>query len=182
MTDPMELPWRRLGDKAQLWEPMIVLKPEKISIGRSVRIDGFVKLEGGRGVTISDWVHIASFAHINIGGGRVTLGEGCAVTSGAKILGGSNHKSGLAMSVAAPAAWQCIKRSFVVLEPLSFVGSNAVVLPGVVIGEGAVLGAGAVATKNIPAWEIWAGVPAVKIGEREKGDLYERWKRGEPLT
>ncbi len=50
-----------------------------------------------------------------------------------------------------------------------WLGVNVVVLKGVTIGDGAVVGAGAVVTKSIPAYEIWAGVPARKIGERPAG-------------
>ncbi len=40
------------------------------------------------------------------------------------------------------------------------------ILAGVRIGRGAVVGAGAVVTKDVPAYEVHAGVPARKIGER----------------
>jgi UDP-2-acetamido-3-amino-2,3-dideoxy-glucuronate N-acetyltransferase len=39
-------------------------------------------------------------------------------------------------------------------------GAACTVLPGVVIGEGALIGAGSVVTKDVPAGETWAGVPA----------------------
>ncbi|MCK5343077.1 MAG: N-acetyltransferase [Candidatus Heimdallarchaeota archaeon] len=42
--------------------------------------------------------------------------------------------------------------------------SNAIVLPGVTIGEEAVIGAGAVVTKDVPAREIHFGFPAQKRG------------------
>jgi acetyltransferase-like isoleucine patch superfamily enzyme len=45
-------------------------------------------------------------------------------------------------------------------------GCNVAVLKGVAIGSSPVVGAGAVVTKSIPAGEIWAGVPARKMGER----------------
>lgn len=45
-------------------------------------------------------------------------------------------------------------------------GAGCTILPGARIATGAVLGAGAVVTKPIPEYEIWAGVPARKIGER----------------
>lgn len=45
-----------------------------------------------------------------------------------------------------------------------------IILPGVVIGEGAVIAAGSVVTKNIKEYSIVAGVPAKVI--REKIDIY----------
>lgn len=42
----------------------------------------------------------------------------------------------------------------------AWLGVGAVILRGVSIGEGAVIGAGAVVVKDVPAAEIWAGVPA----------------------
>ena len=40
------------------------------------------------------------------------------------------------------------------------IGSNATILAGVTIGENALVGAGAVVTKDVPAGETVAGVPA----------------------
>jgi acetyltransferase-like isoleucine patch superfamily enzyme len=52
------------------------------------------------------------------------------------------------------------------IEDGVWIGANVVVLDGVKIGLGAIIGAGAVVTKSVPSLEIWAGVPAKKIGER----------------
>jgi acetyltransferase-like isoleucine patch superfamily enzyme len=41
------------------------------------------------------------------------------------------------------------------------IGAGSTVLPGVIIGENAMVGAGSVVTKDIPAGEVWAGVPAL---------------------
>jgi len=40
------------------------------------------------------------------------------------------------------------------------VGANAVLLPGIVVGEDAVVGAGAVAVRDVPAYKVVVGVPA----------------------
>jgi len=40
------------------------------------------------------------------------------------------------------------------------IGTGALVMPGVTVGEGAVVGAGAVVTKDIPAWSLAVGCPA----------------------
>ena len=50
------------------------------------------------------------------------------------------------------------------------IGSGAVILCGVTIGENALVGAGAVVTRDIPAGEVWVGNPARflrKVSDRE---------------
>ncbi len=45
------------------------------------------------------------------------------------------------------------------------IGTGALVMPGVTIGEGAVIGAGALVTKDVPEWSLAIGTPA-KIVKR----------------
>lgn len=47
-----------------------------------------------------------------------------------------------------------------------WIAAGAQVLRGVKVGDGAVLGGGTIVTKDVPPYEIWAGVPARKIGQR----------------
>lgn len=47
-----------------------------------------------------------------------------------------------------------------------WIGAHSVLMPNVTVGSGAVIGAGAIINRDIPEFEIWAGVPARKIGER----------------
>ena len=55
-----------------------------------------------------------------------------------------------------------------------WIGSNVSILRGVTIGDGAVIGAGAVVTHDIAPYEIWAGVPAKRIGQRFDDVVVER--------
>ena len=46
------------------------------------------------------------------------------------------------------------------IEDNVFIGAKTIITKPVTIGQGAVIGAGSVVTKDIPPYEIWAGVPA----------------------
>lgn len=53
-----------------------------------------------------------------------------------------------------------MKVSKVVIGDYVWLGANVVILPGVSVGDRAIIGANAVVTTDIPANEIWGGVPA----------------------
>lgn len=54
----------------------------------------------------------------------------------------------------------------------AWLGARAMVLPGVCIGEGGVLAAASTATRDIPAYRIYAGSPARDIGGRTEALSY----------
>ena len=164
-------PFKSFGSGVLLYEPLVILRPEMIEIGDEVRIDAFCKLEGGRGLIIGPWVHIASFAHIGIGGGQVELGAESAVASGGKILSGSADPAWPSMSAAARPTRQSATKMLTSIGPRAVVCTNAVVLPGCHLGEGAILAAGGVATCPIPAGEVWGGAPARKLRDRCHGHV-----------
>lgn len=51
----------------------------------------------------------------------------------------------------------------VVIKRGAFIGMNSVILPGVMIGEGAIIAAGSVVSKDVPPYKIFGGVPAKEI-------------------
>jgi len=53
----------------------------------------------------------------------------------------------------------------VIIKNDAWIGCMSIILPGVVIGEGAVVGAGSVVTKDVPPYTIVAGNPAKIIRE-----------------
>jgi galactoside O-acetyltransferase len=56
----------------------------------------------------------------------------------------------------------------VTLERHVIVGANAVILPGVTIGEGSAVGALSLVNTSLPPWGIYAGTPARKINDRSR--------------
>lgn len=59
------------------------------------------------------------------------------------------------------------------VEDKVFIGVHAIILPGIQVSEGAVIAAGAVVTSDVPAYSIYAGVPARSIGERRRDLCYQ---------
>lgn len=55
-----------------------------------------------------------------------------------------------------------------------FIFSNALVMPGVTIGEGTIVLTGSVVTKDVHPWSIVGGNPAKKIRERNRDIDYKQ--------
>jgi putative colanic acid biosynthesis acetyltransferase WcaF len=89
----------------------------------------------------------------------VTLGSHAILSQDAYVCGATHDYDDAGFPLIAYAmnigayAWVCARAS---------------VAPGVNVGEGAVLGLGSVATRNLDAWGVYAGVPAVKVKERQR--------------
>jgi acetyltransferase-like isoleucine patch superfamily enzyme len=143
-----------------IYEPVLILKPENVWIHDTARIDSFVKIEGGLGVEIGPGVHISSFAHVNVGGGKVTVGSNTALASHSIVFGGTNEPEGVSMSSAAPPEMQRIARKHTIIGSNVMIGAGAIVMPGVTVGDFAVVGAGAVVTKDVPSHIVVVGNPA----------------------
>lgn len=156
--------FKSAGKDVQIFENALILKPEMIELADGVRIDDYTKIEGGTGLRIGKFVHIASFVGI-LGGGSADIGVYCAIAQGGRLVTGTEQPDAV-MSASAALELRNTNRGHITMEPHSFIGVNAVVMPDITIGEGAVVGAGAVVIKSVAPWEIVAGVPARKIGER----------------
>ncbi|WP_339725374.1 acyltransferase [Maribacter stanieri] len=62
------------------------------------------------------------------------------------------------------------------IEDYVWVGTRATILPGVTLAKGCVVATGSVVTKDVAPFTIVGGVPAKKIGERNKDlDYHCKW-------
>lgn len=66
--------------------------------------------------------------------------------------------------------WNVVESKSIKICSNAWIGMNCTILKGVTIGEGAIVAAGSVVTKDVPAWTVVGGNPAVVIKHLE-GDL-----------
>jgi acetyltransferase-like isoleucine patch superfamily enzyme len=61
----------------------------------------------------------------------------------------------------------------VYIEDYAWIGSRAIIMPGVTIGKGAVIAAGAVVSRHVEPYAVMAGIPAKKISTRPTDLTYQ---------
>lgn len=128
--------------------------------GKGTSIQFPVRLEGPGYISIGDNVSINAFVHM-WGHGGITIGNDCLIASHVSINSVTHDNS-------ANLYRGTIIEKEVVIGNNVWIGSHAVILPGIVIGENAIIAAGAVVTKNVEANTTVAGVPA-KIIKQPNG-------------
>ena len=167
------LPLRACGEDVQIYPRAHVVSPETISIGDSVIIDDFVFLVGGVETRIGSFVHLASFSSY-LGRGSLVIEDFVSVSSGARIYTGIDDFSGESLvGPGVPEPWRQPARTFARIGKFAVVGANAVVFPGVTLGEGCAVGALSLVNRDCEPWTIYGGVPARPIQARRKDRILE---------
>jgi acetyltransferase-like isoleucine patch superfamily enzyme len=161
-----------------------------LKTGRGVVVDDnvFIDALGEWGVRLGDGVTVARGCVIKsssvlwttskgfVMGDNSSLGDfsfvGAAggVRIGSNVLGGQrlsfhsenhNYKDGTR-----PIREQGVTRKGIIVEDDCWLGTGAIFLDGVTVGQGSVVAAGSVVTRSVPPYSIVAGVPAKVIGRR----------------
>lgn len=139
-----------------------------------------LKMRVGNGTTINmhqyfitpELISIGDNTHINRGclidgRGLCRIGNNVSISYNVSILTGSHDVQSRNFSG---------KYLPVVIEDYSWIGANAIILQNVRIGKGAVVCSGSVVTHDVAPYSIIGGVPAKKIGIRNKDLEYTcRW-------
>lgn len=149
----------RLGTGVTFEAGVLVFHPEHIEIGDNVYVGHRAVLKGyykNRLVIGADtWIGQDAFLH---SAGGITIGRAVGIGPRVSVLTSQHVPDDARLEI--PVLFCPLRFAPVSLGDGCDIGIGAVVLPGVSIGEGAIIGAGAVVTENVPAYEVWAGVPA----------------------
>ena len=175
---------------ASTWRARLALRFWRAQVGRDLKVWGRVRLRLLGELHIGDHVLLHSGYSNYVGasepmaiwvcaGAVVSIGDGCGLSNttivcrseieiraetfiggGCRIYDNDFHQLAPEDRIADRGQ---IASAPIRIGPRAFVGGHCIVLKGVSIGEGAVIGAGSVVTRDIPAFEAWAGVPARRI-------------------
>ncbi|MBY5455917.1 acyltransferase [Rhizobium beringeri] len=127
------------------------------TIGAGTRIGTFVEIQ--KNVIVGQDCKISSHSFLCEG---VTLEDGVFIGHGVMFTNDLYPRAvNSDGSLQTEADWAVIPT---LVKRHASIGSNATILPGVIIGEAAQVGAGAVVTKDVPDGAIVVGVPARIIG------------------
>jgi maltose O-acetyltransferase len=124
------------------------------SCGSNINLEYGAYFGSGRNVEVGDFSGIGINCRIN---GPVKIGSAVMMGPDVVILA-RNHKfdrTDIPMS----AQGASIDKK-VIIDDDVWIGTRAIILPGVHIGKGSIIGAGAVVTKDVPSYAIVGGNPA----------------------
>lgn len=119
--------------------------------------------------------------HFPFVGDKLIIGKFCAIARGAKfIMNGANHKmSGISTypfqifgngwEYAAPAREEFPCKGDTVIGNDVWIGYDALIMPGVQIGDGAIIAARSVVANDVPPYSIAGGNPCRQLKSRFGG-------------
>ena len=115
---------------------------------------------------------------------KLIIGKFCQIAAGVEfVMNGANHQMNAVSTfpfytlegwdMKTPAAADMPYKGDTVIGNDVWIGQNAVILPGVHIGDGAIIGLNSVVAGDVPPYTIVAGNPAKKIRKRFDDELIE---------
>jgi maltose O-acetyltransferase len=113
-----------------------------------------------RGVAIGRNSRINRDCTLDIRSG-LTIGDNVSISPEVMILGGSHDYN--------DPTFRYVDAGPVTIGDHVWIGSRAMILPGVNVGRGAVVAAGSIVTKDVAPMMVVAGVPAKPVAVRDSG-------------
>ena len=165
----LALGFRAVGADVNISDASRFYNAQAIEIADHVRIDDFCILSAGAGgIRIGRYVHIGCYASL-IGKEEITLEDFSGLSGRVSLYSSSDDYSGEWLTnPTVPDELRKANHGPVRIGRHAIIGSGAVVLPGVSVGEGAAVGALTLVARDLDPFTTYLGVPARKVGERSR--------------
>lgn len=165
--------FKHLGKNVLISEKASIYNAKNISIGDNTRIDDFCILSAGEGgIEIGRFVHVACFATL-MGKEKIIMKDFSGISSRVSVYSSSDSYDGEWMTN--PCLPENVTNTIhkeVIIGKHVVIGSNSVILPGVILSDGCSVGAMSLVNKSINGKYVYAGVPARKIKDR-KNNIFD---------
>ena len=145
-----------------------VVNPANFKIGINSRVDDFV-LISAESVELGRFVHIGS--HVAMcGEGSIVVNDFATVSGSCRLYSSTDEFNGAGLTgPMVPSKYRSNRIiGDIIIGKHCIIGTNSVVLPGVVIGEGACVGAFSLVKTSLEPWTVYAGNPLRPIKKRER--------------
>jgi len=154
-----------IADSVVLGRDVVIHHPTLVNlygcrIGDGTRIGTFVEIQ--KNAEVGARCKLSSHTFVCEG---VTIEDEVFVGHGVMFINDRHPAATAGDRLQAEADWHVVPT---LVRRRASIGSGAVVLCGVTIGEGALVGAGAVVTRDVPPGAVVAGVPARIMRHRER--------------
>lgn len=159
--------------KGTIYSLAKIIGLNSLSLGRKSQIDDFCFINAGKKTTIGRNVHIASLTTI-VGGGECHIGDFAGLSAGCRLITASDDFSGpFLTNPTVHSNFTNVTSSKIEIGRHAIIGTNCVIFPGVIIGEGCSVGAGAIVRKSLKPWTVYAVINGKlqPIGTRNKESI-----------
>lgn len=162
--------FKKLGIDVQISRTARLYVPEYISLGDYTIVDDFCILSGN--IELGRNVHVAHGCRLIGGREGIMMSDFSGLAFGVTVFAQSDDYNGDALTnPTVPMQYRQIQRARVELGKHVIVGTNSVIFPGVIMGEGSSVGSCSMVTKSTDSWTVYFGVPAKRIKSRKKNML-----------
>jgi acetyltransferase-like isoleucine patch superfamily enzyme len=171
-----------IGDNVFIDDRAYFRRPSLVSIGSNCAFDAGVYITTP--AEFGDYIHVGPYVTIIGGASAKFFAEDFStIAAGARVvcLGEEHLGRGLIGPTIPKEYKDKLVGGQVRVCRFANILTNAIVLPGVTIGEGAVIGANTVMSHDADPWTIYLGSPARKIKKRDSAlmiELGEKLKEG----
>jgi galactoside O-acetyltransferase len=165
------------GQNVIIGKTVRIRYPELVEIGDNVIIDDFTYVSTA--LKIDDNVHISSGCKL-IGGrsSLVTMAEYSTLAPNVVLSAGSDdYFSGIATPMVSLEYKANVQIGKISIGRHCIIGAGSVVLPDVILEDGACLGALSLAKSKLEGFKLYAGIPAVFRKNRNQQEILELEKK-----